>query len=424
MKHFTLIFLVLCSCLYAQIEYSAGVSPNSGTVNFSFDIANHKSDLKDKTRVDIFVEVPYPSIQFTKKDNFYNASYNVTLSFLDEDKKNILFERLWKEKVKTDDFNQTLILSNLNLSYKTYDLIPGKYFLRCIVEDGDSRRSSSKEAALDVRKLNDTLDMSDLSFISDVVKDSVSEKIVPNVSANVTNKDSSLSFFYEIYSDKDRQVFVQYSLDGLSTNSSFKQDNPQMVKAGKNLIRHTIDHLKFSLEEYSLKIILKNSSWAEISTSEKKLHSKIQGLPRSISDLDKAIDQMIYIASPPEISFIQEAKDYNEKLGRFLAYWDKKKPNPKMVDNPILIEYYRRIEYANKNFKGFGNGWRTDMGLIYVTFGPPNNVERHPMDSNSKPYELWEYYELNRTFVFIDNTGFGDYHLYNADFSRWPGYRQ
>ena len=94
-----------------------------------------------------------------------------------------------------------------------------------------------------------------------------------------------------------------------------------------------------------------------------------------------------------------------------------------MKNNPILNEYYRRIEYANKKFKALGEGWRSDMGMIYVTFGPPTNVERHPMDMNSKPYEIWEYNELDRTFIFLDQTGFGDYRLVNPDYSRWPGYR-
>ncbi|MDP3581631.1 MAG: GWxTD domain-containing protein, partial [Ignavibacteria bacterium] len=65
-----------------------------------------------------------------------------------------------------------------------------------------------------------------------------------------------------------------------------------------------------------------------------------------------------------------------------------------------------------------------DMGMIYITFGPPSNVERHPLDSDAKPYEIWDYYEINRSFTFVDETGFGNYRLINPDFSRWPGYRQ
>ena len=147
-------------------------------------------------------------------------------------------------------------------------------------------------------------------------------------------------------------------------------------------------------------------------------------MPSSIIDLDKAIVEMLYIASSQEIDSIKAGKTYDDKLKRFQAFWWKKKPNITVDDNPILLEYYRRIEYSNKHFKGLSEGWRTDMGLIYVTLGPPSAVQRHPMESNSKPYEEWDYYELNRSFVFADQTGFGDFYLVDPDYSSWPGYRQ
>ncbi|HEX9615291.1 MAG TPA: GWxTD domain-containing protein, partial [Bacteroidota bacterium] len=76
-----------------------------------------------------------------------------------------------------------------------------------------------------------------------------------------------------------------------------------------------------------------------------------------------------------------------------------------------MEEYYHRVEYANKNFGHYMDGWKTDRGMIYIRFGSPDNVERHPFDMNTKPYEIWYYYELERQFVFVDETGFGDYRL-------------
>jgi hypothetical protein len=51
------------------------------------------------------------------------------------------------------------------------------------------------------------------------------------------------------------------------------------------------------------------------------------------------------------------------------------------------------------------------MGMIFILFGPPSNIERHPFEIDYKPYEIWYYYELNREFVFVDETGFGEYRL-------------
>ena len=424
MKTAILFFLISISFAAAQVEYLNNKNQMPYSPVFYIDVAQYKSNQPSRTRIDIYVQVPYSSLSFVKKNIGFDASYNVTLTLIDANKSNIISEKSWTDKIKTDSFEKTISRNNFNISYKNWDLLPGKYFLKTIFEDGDSRRISTREIPLTIRTINDSLDLSDAMFISEVIKDSTGEKLVPNISNTVTNKDTSISFYFTAYSDKDQDVYFEYQLNDLKKNFTTKQMNPQKLKAGSNLITFTMGKLKFSLGNYNLRIVLKDNNWKEISSTQKTFVSKIYGIPNSINDLDKAIEQMVYIASPKELDFIKDATDYETKMNRFLAFWESKKPNKQSEENPVLYEYYRRIEYANKNFKGFGEGWKSDMGMIYVTFGPPSYVERHPLDSDSKPYEIWDYYDLNRSFTFIDETGFGDYRLINPDYSRWPGYRQ
>lgn len=423
MKRIWLIVYAIAVTVNAQVEYPAETNLAINSPIFYIDFANYKSDNPDKARLDVFVQIPYSSIQFIKKDNSFIGGYNVTLTFYDKDKKSILFERSWKEKITTNDFAQTISRNNYNFSYRTFDLNPDNYTIRCILEDLDSRRATFKEYKLSLKKFVDSLSISDILLITEIIKDQSSEKVVPNISKVVSNKTNALPFSFEIYSDKNQQVILEYQIENLRSKNTTKYMDPINVKSGTNQIFHTIDNVSFKLGEYNLRVVLKNNDWKEIAYSEKLFISKIYGFPNSIVDLDKAVEQLLYIASPKEISYIKEAQNYDEKLERFLQFWDSKKPNPQMEENPILYEYYRRVEYANKNFRGLSEGWRTDMGLIYITFGPPNNVERHPMEANSIPYEVWEYYDLNRVFIFADPTGFGDFRLVNPDYSRWPGYR-
>ena len=88
-----------------------------------------------------------------------------------------------------------------------------------------------------------------------------------------------------------------------------------------------------------------------------------------------------------------------------------------------MNEYYRRVEYANENFNGYFKGWRSDMGMVYITLGPPDQVTRRPYEIDSKPYEIWDYYILNRSFIFVDQTNFGDYRLENPAYGDWFRYR-
>jgi len=85
--------------------------------------------------------------------------------------------------------------------------------------------------------------------------------------------------------------------------------------------------------------------------------------------------------------------------------------------------YFQRIEAANKRLRGSKPGWLTDRGMIYILFGPPNDVEDFPMGitSEDKPTEIWIYNNLPNKpelrLEFIDYSNTNDYRLV-TNFSR------
>jgi GWxTD domain-containing protein len=133
-------------------------------------------------------------------------------------------------------------------------------------------------------------------------------------------------------------------------------------------------------------------------------------MPTHTSDIDKAIEQMRYMAKGGEIKKMKKLEG-DEKYKAFKEFWEKLDPTPGTQQNELMEEYYRRVEIANQNFGTFQEGWKTDRGMVYIILGPPNEVERHPFEQDSKPYEVWTYYSINRYFLFVDRSGFGDYRL-------------
>lgn len=88
-------------------------------------------------------------------------------------------------------------------------------------------------------------------------------------------------------------------------------------------------------------------------------------------------------------------------------------PNPKKaIDNfwlenagtserarEMIRRYYKRVQFANSAFQSYHEGWKTDRGMIYIIYGPPNTVFR---GTNS---EQWIYGEpgnlLSISFYFV-----------------------
>ena len=66
----------------------------------------------------------------------------------------------------------------------------------------------------------------------------------------------------------------------------------------------------------------------------------------------------------------------------------------------LIRIYYNRVYFANYYFSTFKPGWKTDRGMIYIVYGPPQNMQK---TANS---ETWIYYSkgasstINLTFEY------------------------
>ena len=193
-----------------------------------------------------------------------------------------------------------------------------------------------------------------------------------------------------------------------------------ILHPGRNELILRMHHATLSLGDYRLVANVRAPQAKEddppLASSGRNVIVRWMGIPRSVKDLDVAIDQLRYIAKDDEFSTMRDAKTQEEKQARFNEFWKKRDPNPNTPRNEKMEEFYAR---ANKHFSHYLDGWRTDMGMVFIIFGPPNNVERHPFEVDSKPYEIWSYYELNYSVVFLDETGFGDYKLQTPIWELW-----
>jgi GWxTD domain-containing protein len=70
----------------------------------------------------------------------------------------------------------------------------------------------------------------------------------------------------------------------------------------------------------------------------------------------------------------------------FDHFWLSLIPDPKRAA-AVMRAYFGRVEEASRMFSSYKEGWRTDRGMVYVVFGPPERVEKH------LETEIW-YYSL------------------------------
>jgi GWxTD domain-containing protein len=119
--------------------------------------------------------------------------------------------------------------------------------------------------------------------------------------------------------------------------------------------------------------------------------------------------------------FMQLANDRNRDL--FVeTFWKQRDPTPGTPENEYRDELIKRFKYVNEFFGRTTSreGWRTDMGRIYMILGPPASIERFEATIGLVPCQSWSYYgdaqrDLPPQFVllFYQRGGIGEYKLYD-----------
>lgn len=409
---FILIFIIAANVTFPQVEDSWDENPFYKAPDFFYDILQFEAKDTSATKTDIFIHVPFNKIQFLKSGDQFTAKYSVTITIMDEYRDKVLFERYWNEKVTLDNFEQTNARNNFNLSLQSFTLDPGTYVFLFSVEDKDSRNQYNTDYLFTIRPIpEDTLAISDIMLIANRSEVNGKSRIIPNVSRNVANQEDGIEIFYEIYSNKEQALSLEYQVLDKEKEVVYEDDVEKNVSEAKTQVFYKLEDFDISVGDYQIVLKAKTEEGENPIIITKPFFSRWMGVPSTEEDLKDAANQMVYLTSSNDIDYILEAETFEEQLERYIAWWKAKDPSPTTGENELFKEYYRRVAYANKHFSQLMDGWRTDMGMVYIILGPPNNVERHPFEYDSKPYEVWQYYELNRQFVFVDYTGFGDYRL-------------
>ncbi|HZX11384.1 MAG TPA: GWxTD domain-containing protein [Acidobacteriota bacterium] len=132
-------------------------------------------------------------------------------------------------------------------------------------------------------------------------------------------------------------------------------------------------------------------------------------------------EEVAYIITPAEKEVFYKLETDKERDLFIKEFWRQRDPTPGTPKNELREEHYRRIKYANENFRRGTSlkGWRTDRGKFYIALGNPVHIEKFRA-SGIYPIDIW-YYQGNPKFgqpptfrlLFFKKNGMGEFVLYN-----------
>lgn len=435
-------------CLIWTMGLAAGVInaqdqlKNTGPIAFYVDASAYKMFANpDSTYWQLHGYVDRRQFRLAARDSGYGTAYSGRLILKERENDRTVYERSWHsgpggQIAAADTASEVPLLFELNCLSK-----PGKYILRVELRDEtDTSRIGISEGPLELPSYaGSSLSLSDVQVASQVQKGGASDAmfvkngftVIPNPSRLFGTNLPRLFMYAEVYNleftegrnDTYRIEFIVTDEAG----SVIKEYPAKTVnKVGTTaVILNSINVLSLVTGRYQLLIRVTDAASGQIAYAKEAFIVYREG--ESVSELssegdsffsqidehglERASHIVTLIGSDDERRMFKNIRD-TEGQKRFLdKFWKDRDPSPGTKANEALMDYYTRYEKANQQFSSQNRpGWKTDMGRVYVMYGPPAQVEKHDFEPNLPPYQIWYYLQLKNQptqtiFVFADKSG-------------------
>lgn len=417
-----------CSALLPAPALCQPVVSLDNAKGFFFDALTFRGTTDSLERLDVFAIVPYQHLQFAKQGDSYVARFTTTITIRDSTGAITKNNKQTRSVVETNYEATIGATAQFDYVQSIFSMKPSTYSIEVTIYDELAKSESSRSRKLTVLPFSRfPFALSSAMLASAIAQTSSGLTVTPHITDDVTMllADDLFVFFesyasaaapdsalltYEIVNDKGSAVYsgatVQRFVGKPRLQHYLKVELPGSLGTGTYTIR-VLALRPNAVKPYTRENILAASEHSI------RIDAKVGYGPAGLEELDASVRQLRYVASDQEQDFVEAGSTPEERRTRFLEFWKKIDPTPNTQRNEAYEQYYQRIEYTNKNFRSYTEGWLTDMGMVYITLGPPNDVQRQSYRSDGKIVEVWTYPQ-NRQIVFVDYSGFGDFRLASA----------
>jgi GWxTD domain-containing protein len=370
-------------------------------------------DGEGRPALTVSVRVPYPELQWVRLADGYGAGAEIMISLEPHRRDERVFGDAWERRPGVRTFDQTVADSSAVLDSRTFGVPPGRYRARISVSDLYSGLSSSAAEGFEVPDYSMLpVGLSDLEL--GTVDSSGAFTPVPMrvFGLDVARLAARVSLFDRRTGAWPRTYLLRYRvLDDRGLEMREGQQEASVARSGGQVIVRP-DQSGLFLGQYVFEVDLGEgrSRWRV----ERSFDVEESGPPTG-REFTRMLEVLSYIAEPGEVQRLRSLGP-EAQAGGWEEFWRRRDPTPGTARNEALIEFFRRVRYAETHFEGFGPGWRSDMGRIYVKYGPPGQIETRSAPAGAAAVEVWTYTSPFRRFIFEDRDGFGRFVLVSPPF--------
>jgi len=399
-----LIILLSGNIVLAQRQQQ---TPKKNIEKFTLSSFPRTTIVGDSLEILVIMEIPNYTLQYVKNDTNFVANYEAIIA-LQTNKGKQIGREVWRDSIVVNDYK----LSNSVLKNKTlmisFKVPSGKFKVVGSLLDLDTKNSGKKTIKLNLSDYDKKHYLHvPILLINAEGNWGFGTDLIPAVHNSAFNIDNGLTVYL---SGKVLPIHYTLKTQFLDKNNKLLFEKLITDTSKNGIFKHFINIPKERIEGIGIKVKTELSQGKYSTEKTKTIIVRKAGISHLISNLDEALIQMRYILDAKERSELKKTSS-QKKEALFKKLWKRRDPTPDTMVNELMDEYYKRVAYANIHFDSFIDGWETDMGMIYIIFGAPDDIERSVLSQVQNTTEIWYYYQIQESFIFIDKDGFGNFRL-------------
>ena len=446
-------FLALAAALFLFIGTAGaggiGIPSTRQSTGLRFDVLMFRGD-SGRAYVEFVYSFPDALLRYVKSDTVFKGGNLLQCDIRESDtiviNKVGLIPRVIRDTTGIERSGHTVV------GLLRFHLPQGSYSVRLTAADvNEAARQDSVSFKMVVPAFQpDSVTMSDVELCASL-RDAEGDakgifykntfEVVPNPSATFGGGSLLRIYYYTELYGLNNLPAGRYALSAQVLNSAqrvvLKREKKKSVGPSATVEVGLFDISTLPSGVYVLKLTVSDSSHGLLAGGARKFFVYNPGVARTDTipasrekvylqseygvmpeaDLDHEFELDRYTAAPEEIKQYDELHTVEAKREFLYNFWKVRDTDPLTAVNELKTEYMERVAFVNQQF-GTGNrpGWKTDRGRVYVVYGKPDEIERHPNESDMKPYEIWYYNSIQGgvQFIFVDRSGFSDYILVHS----------
>ena len=423
--------------LLVQSSFSQTFGPLE-PMRLHVDYARFRGDEKNMF-VEIYYSFPEGSITYKWEAEEFKGGAEITAIVMQKD--SMVYGDRWLVPHVVKD--TTTLRSGMNLVGLTGVGLPeGEYLLKVIGKDRNNlMRQDSVSMRLPVKMLGqDRMQISDVELASNIrtqgnktspfYKNTL--EVIPSPEG-LFSEDQKCFYYAEAYNllgpGVGREYFVKMVVYDAAGHEVVSRERERKPVAESTVLVDNLAIGQMKSGTYSLLIGLLDTTKKVISSTGRKffVYNRKLGTDSTLflsatsgsfgeyagveeTELDREFDWARYEATDVEKAQFKKLKSVDAKRKYLSDFWHKRPLGFKE-------EYLKRVAHANSAFPVLGRpGYKTDRGRVYIMYGPPDDYERHPNESDLRPYEIWTFESIQGgvIFVFVQRTSGGDFELVHS----------